>query len=679
MTLRQFLMFLAVLALTSTCSRIDLDPLSPAPYYQWLEFSHWRFQSHMQWPMDGSRLFYSTASDLNVLNTPGLFAIDVDGSSTNVLVDPTVNRNSPDARGRGDAQMLHFDLSSDGSKIAYSTCRYDDGGESVLPYCKEGYEIVTADIDGKNVTRLTRNNHFDNFPMWSPDGASIAYISEPNPISVENLEEDIDPIGINPIDGIPYWSSRWGVLGRLLVRNLATGRLNNVTRSIGDRVAAHPPVWSPDGGRIAFVVYEDHKSSLEFLDGKTVRRRAVYTVKANGSDLRRISDAFSEPSWSPDGRRLALAVPVSESERGVHLYTFAADGSDPVLVTEVTKLVGRLEDLRPFWMGKVHWSPDGSRILFTKPRPWHRELVDDDRCWACVVTVNGGLVVEAAPFRTDSIVDHINRPPRIPDVLAWSPDGSRIAVRTRGQDLLYTVDRNGNDPRILVPAGEAGRSKAEVIASCSDGLVVPDPENNPGLVEDCRVLLRSRYILGGYVLNFWNPYTPMTQWGRPVWDNDADLRITSTEPGGTPARVESIVVNGTIEHNGKAYVYGQIPPELGSMSGLETLDMEDNFLRGGIPSELGNLTNLKRLYLGYNQLTGSIPPALGNLTNLLVLDLSHNNLSGPIPPEMAGLTQLRTLELGGNSVSGCVPAELRQIWVDRSGLPRCESTPNATP
>ena len=310
-------MFLVVLALTSMCSRLDLDPLSPAPYLQWLETFHWRFQSYMQWSPDGSRVIYSNAADTLPWLGIGLFAIDVDGSSTDVLADSTVNRMTPNARGRGEAQMLHFDVSPDGSKIAYSTCRYHDYGASVLPSCKEGYEIVTADIDGTNVTRLTRNNNFDNFPMWSPDGASIAYISEPNPISVENLDEDI-----NPLHGIPYWSSRWGVLGRLLVRNLATGRLNSVTRSIGDRVAAHPPVWSPDGGRIAFVVYEDHKSSHESLDGKTVRRRAVYTVKADGSDLRRISDAYSEPSWSPDGRRLALAVPVSESERGVHLSTF---------------------------------------------------------------------------------------------------------------------------------------------------------------------------------------------------------------------------------------------------------------------------------------------------------------------------------------------------------------------
>ena len=51
------------------------------------------------------------------------------------------------------------------------------------------------------------------------------------------------------------------------------------------------------------------------------------------------------------------------------------------------------------------------------------------------------------------------------------------------------------------------------------------------------------------------------------------------------------------------------------------------------------------LNLGDNQLTGQIPPELGNVSGLGFLDLSQNQLSGPIPPELGKLGLLKTLFL----------------------------------
>ena len=41
-----------------------------------------------------------------------------------------------------------------------------------------------------------------------------------------------------------------------------------------------------------------------------------------------------------------------------------------------------------------------------------------------------------------------------------------------------------------------------------------------------------------------------------------------------------------------------------------------------------------RLVLQRNQLSGKIPPELGSLSSLELLDLSHNKLRGEIPPEL---------------------------------------------
>jgi len=59
--------------------------------------------------------------------------------------------------------------------------------------------------------------------------------------------------------------------------------------------------------------------------------------------------------------------------------------------------------------------------------------------------------------------------------------------------------------------------------------------------------------------------------------------------------------------------------------------------------------------LGSNNLSGSIPSEIGNLTNLEWLYLDNNNLSGPIPPELGGLKKLNTLDLSLNNISGTLP------------------------
>ena len=64
---------------------------------------------------------------------------------------------------------------------------------------------------------------------------------------------------------------------------------------------------------------------------------------------------------------------------------------------------------------------------------------------------------------------------------------------------------------------------------------------------------------------------------------------------------------------------GEIPPELGSLSNLTELSLDNNQLTGEIPPELGRLSNLTGLSLWGNQLTGEIPPELGGLSNLTEL------------------------------------------------------------
>ena len=69
---------------------------------------------------------------------------------------------------------------------------------------------------------------------------------------------------------------------------------------------------------------------------------------------------------------------------------------------------------------------------------------------------------------------------------------------------------------------------------------------------------------------------------------------------------------------------GTIPPQLGQLSFLVSLDLTNNSFTGSIPKSLSNLTNLQFLGISFNTLSGEIPKELGKLQNLQTLAIEFN-------------------------------------------------------
>ena len=605
-------------------------------------FFHFDYGGFVKWTPSGSHILFDDRSTI--------LSVDAGGSRLRTVVDA-----NPEERF---VFGLYADVSPDGARVAYTSCQYmtegegywaySYGGDDRYPYNRGKYmhEIATVAMDGSAPERLTdlslisRSPPLNHYPVWSPDGKRIAFRGS-------------------------AWAGSWFFNSYVKIMS-ADG--SNQSDRIGpaSRSVYTPPVWSPDGKSLAFV---DNGG-----DGM------LYTVSSDSTGLSAISEALGHVSWSPDSQRLALARQEGDD---VVLVTIATDGSDP---QTVTKIAG--ESI----VDPLSWSPDGSHILYG--------------CAAgvCVVDLDGNHVGQS-PAGWSEMRDNPPRNTEYPEgrpKAAWSPDGSRIAIRPysyprpEGSAVVFTMAPDGADAQVLVRDGRSpvaansGYEDVEFsIASCSEGFVVSKPEENDGLVKDCETLMGLRDALtGGTIIN-WSPRTPIDEWEGVVLGG-SPTRVTGLgfdlwDPWGIGwEREDHYYLNGILppelgdlemlEVLSLRYnrLSGSIPPEVGMLSNLRVLELNGNALSGGIPPELGNLASLERLDLSRSALSGSVPPELGKLNSLRVLNLTDNALSGSIPPELGNLTSLQELDLWRNYWSGCIAAELPDLWVQATGLERCE-------
>ena len=196
--------------------------------------------------------------------------------------------------------------------------------------------------------RLTREPGSEGQPSLSPRGDLFVYVKRdggdtdifwqrvggdnPGNLTAEHPEDDSEP-AVSP-DGtrIVFRSERDG--GGLFVMG-ATGES---PRRLTD--AGHSPAWSPDGTEI---VYAAEKPD----PGRSVSR--LWRVSAAGGEPALVTRADAvQPSWSPEGRRIAFwGIAAGSGERAI--WTVGRDGGDPVRL-----LGGERNTSNPVWSRDGH-------------------------------------------------------------------------------------------------------------------------------------------------------------------------------------------------------------------------------------------------------------------------------------------------------------------------------------
>lgn len=115
--------------------------------------------------------------------------------------------------------------------------------------------------------------------------------------------------------------------------------------------------------------------------------------------------------------------------------------------------------------------------------------------------------------------------------------------------------------------------------------------------------------------------------------------------------------------------YSQIPPRIGNLSRIRSLNLNNSFFSGQIPSEISSLSKLTYLDLSSNVDAISIDhllklekPSLRdlvrNLTNLKILDLSLVNISSTIPSAFSNMSSLSSLDLWSCLLYGEFPVSI---------------------
>ncbi|KAL1567751.1 hypothetical protein AAHA92_03197 [Salvia divinorum] len=114
---------------------------------------------------------------------------------------------------------------------------------------------------------------------------------------------------------------------------------------------------------------------------------------------------------------------------------------------------------------------------------------------------------------------------------------------------------------------------------------------------------------------------------------------------------------------------GTIPPQLGHLSFLVSLDLTSNLFVGALPPELSLLLHLKFMSLRLNNFTGDMPPLFGQLPKLEYLNLRNNSFTGSILKslsnltniEIGSLTSLQRLYISGNNLNDTLPHEIGSL------------------
>ena len=256
--------------------------------------------------------------------------------------------------------------------------------------------IWTADVKGGTARQLGHSDSEDSWPVMSPDGKRVAFMS-----------------------------NRDGGYGSVFAADLESGE---VTRLSFDTEYATPRAWSADGKTVLCVGNRENVGLVSCA--------RIILLRADGSGVESIpfDVPATEPSLSPDGRKMLFTF------RGGDIYrkrpaSKSSDAGEIWMYDFDTKGFARMSEGDDECRNAV-WAPDGAGFYYLRAEKgarnvWYRRL--------------GGAEKRLTFF----VDDHVFQP-------FVSPDGKALLFRWKFDFWRLDLSREGAAPERIVLHPEPG-------------------------------------------------------------------------------------------------------------------------------------------------------------------------------------------------------------------------------
>jgi Tol biopolymer transport system component/DNA-binding winged helix-turn-helix (wHTH) protein len=371
-------------------------------------------------------------------------------------------------------------LSADGTRVAFAMAGPDG----------DGIGIHIKQRNSESTLRLTDEPGWAAWPVWSPDGQTVAYVQGGDSLNVISLVPSLGGAS-RPLYEVAGWVEGldWSPDRKTLVfsaRDPATLTHRLFLLSLDDLEVTPLPTERPDGAGDFLPRFSPDGSTLAWIGLDQTGRTGLFTVPSAGGTVRTVHmgmAALQGLAWTSNGGSLVYAAaPAGRFD----LWRIDVAGGSPVWIPTpgdfawnptIARQTGELvyEEVRanqdlwririlgrdpwqletgPFirstrWEYEADYHPDGGKLVFVSARSGRPELWLGDR---------GGENLR----RLTSLGAEAVSTPR------WSPDGNSIAfnVMMGGRSDIRIIQERGGEP-VSLPGPEGPRVFS---GWCADGL-----------------------------------------------------------------------------------------------------------------------------------------------------------------------------------------------------------------